>query len=76
MKASFLIAVAENDDQRDPKAKETLASSFADAGLKAEIEVYKGALHGWCPPDSRVYNEAQAERAWSRLVGILEEALV
>ena len=75
MKARFLIAVADNDDQRDPKAKETLASSFASAGLKAEIEVYKGALHGWCPPDSRVYNEAQAERAWSRLLVTLEEAL-
>jgi carboxymethylenebutenolidase len=75
MKARFLIAVAENDDQRDPKAKETLASSFASAGLKAEIEVYKGALHGWCPPDSRVYNEVQAERAWSRLLVTLGEAL-
>lgn len=75
MKARFLIAVAENDDQRDPKVKETLASSFASAGLKAEIEVYKGALHGWCPPDSRVYNETQAERAWSRLLVTLEEAL-
>jgi len=75
MKARFLIAVAENDDQRDPKAKETLASSFASAGLTAEIEVYKGALHGWCPPDSRVYNEVQAERAWGRLLVTLEEAL-
>lgn len=75
MKARFLIAVADNDDQRDPKAKETLASSFASAGLKAEIEVYKGALHGWCPPDSRVYNEAQAERAWGRLLVTLGEAL-
>lgn len=75
MKARFLIAVAENDDQRDPKAKETLASSFAAAGLKAEIEVYKDALHGWCPPDSRVYNEVQAERAWNRLLVTLEETL-
>ena len=75
MKARFLIAVADNDDQRDPKAKETLASSFTSAGLKAEIEVYKGALHGWCPPDSRVYNEAQAERAWSKLLVTLKEAL-
>lgn len=75
MKARFLIAVADNDDQRDPKAKETLASSFASAGLTAEIEVYKGALHGWCPPDSRVYNETQAERAWSRLLVTLGEAL-
>jgi carboxymethylenebutenolidase len=28
----------------------------AEAGCAtpAEIEVYAGALHGWCPPDSRV----------------------
>ena len=45
------------------------------AGLPAEIEVYAGALHGWCPPDSRVYNEAQAERAWSRLLALFETAL-
>ena len=52
-----------------------LREAFAEAGLPAEIEVYEGALHGWCPPDSSVYNEAQAERAWSRLLVLLEEAL-
>ena len=32
-------------------------------------------MHGWCPPDSQVYNEAQAERAWSRLLALFETAL-
>ena len=41
----------------------------------AEIEVYAGTLHGWCPPDSAVYHEAQAERAWSRLLALFETAL-
>ena len=30
--------------------------------------MYAGAAHGWCPPDSRVYNEPQAEKAWGRLL--------
>ncbi len=75
MSASFLIAIAENDDERDPQAKDVLELVFDDAGLAAEIEVYEGALHGWCPPDSPVYHEAQAERAWERLLVLFEGAL-
>lgn len=73
-KADYLVAIASNDDERAPEDKNVLKKAFADAGLKAEVEVYEGALHGWCPPDSRVYNEAQAERAWSRLLVLLAEA--
>ena len=75
MKASFLIAVAANDDEREPEAKNILRDTFAKNGLTAEIEVYEGAMHGWCPPDSRVYNEAQAEKAWGRLLVLFEKAL-
>ena len=75
MQASFLFAIAENDDERDPEAKGALRQAFDAAGLAAEIEVYEGAMHGWCPPDSAVYNEAQAERAWGRLLVLFEGAL-
>ena len=75
MKASFLFAVAENDDQRNPAEKETVRTAFAAAKLPAEIEVYAGAMHGWCPPDSRVYNQLQAERAWSRMLALFERSL-
>lgn len=75
MQASFLIAIASNDDEKEPDAKNALRAAFTDANLKAEIEVYEGALHGWCPPDSPVYHEAQAERAWSRLLALFEESL-
>ncbi len=75
MKAEFLIAIAENDDERRPNEKTLLREAFDAAGVKAEIEVYEGALHGWCPPDSAVYNEAQAERAWSRMLKLFERAL-
>ena len=75
MKASFLIAIAENDDEKEPEAKGVLRAAFDTADLPAEIEVYEGAMHGWCPPDSAVYNEAQAERAWSRLLALFETSL-
>jgi carboxymethylenebutenolidase len=73
-KAQFLIAIASNDDMRSPKEKDVLKETFAQANLPAEIEVYAGA-HGWCPPDSRVYNEPQAEKAWSRLLALYGKAL-
>jgi len=75
IKAGFLIAIAENDDEKEPDAKVLLREAFDKAGVNAEIEVYEGALHGWCPPDSRVYNQAQAERAWSRLLALFEREL-
>src|SRR5579862_797424 len=65
-KAHFLVAIAANDDARSPTDKTTLKETFAKAKLQAEIEVYEGAAHGWCPPDSSVYNEPKAERAWAR----------
>jgi carboxymethylenebutenolidase len=75
MKASYLFAIAANDDERQPEAKDVLRETFDAAGLAAEIEVYEGAMHGWCPPDSAVYNEVQAERAWARLLALFETAL-
>jgi carboxymethylenebutenolidase len=73
--AQFLIAIAANDDARSPKDKDVLKDTFAKADLPAEIEVYAGAAHGWCPPDSQVYNQPQAEKAWSRLLVLYGKAL-
>jgi len=73
--ASVLHAIAENDDEKDPKAKDLLREAYSTAGINAEIEVYEGAMHGWCPPDSRVYNEVQAEKAWASLLNLYESAL-
>lgn len=76
MKAQFLIAIAENDDKQRPDEKNVLRQAFDAAKLPAEIEVYAGAQHGWCPPDSAVYNEAQAEKAWTRMLVLFKRALV
>jgi carboxymethylenebutenolidase len=74
-KAQFLVAIAANDDMRAPNDKVALKETFAKANLPAEIEVYTGSMHGWCPPDSGVYNEPLAEKAWSRLLVLYGKAL-
>jgi carboxymethylenebutenolidase len=71
-KASLLIAIASNDDMARPKEKDVLKETFAKSGQSAEIEVYSGA-HGWCPPDSTVYNMPDAEKAWSRLLDLYKK---
>ena len=74
-KAHYLIAIAANDDEREPKAKATLSETFDRAHLDAEVQVYSGTQHGWCPPDAMVYNRDQAEQAWGRLLVLLNNAL-
>jgi carboxymethylenebutenolidase len=74
-KAHVLVAIAANDDARSPTEKDVLKETFAAAKVPAEIEVYEGAAHGWCPPDSGVYNEPQAEKAWGRLLALYGKAL-
>ena len=73
-KAQLLIAIAANDDMRAPNEKNVLKETFDKVKLPAEIEVYSGA-HGWCPPDSGVYNQEQAEKAWGRLLALYGKAL-
>jgi len=75
IRAQYLFAIAANDDQRQPEAKDVLRDAFAKAKLPAEIEVYAGTMHGWCPPDSQVYNPEQAEKAWSRMLVLFKNAL-
>jgi carboxymethylenebutenolidase len=74
VKAAALICIAKNDDEKDPDAKTTLRQAADQARLAAEIEVYP-AQHGWCTLDSPVHDEAQAERAWARMLATFERHL-
>src|ERR1700716_1969461 len=74
-KAQFLVEIAENDDARSPNEKNVLKETFAKANLPAEIEVDAGAARGWGPADAQVYNEPQAEKAWSLLLALYGKAL-
>ncbi|OYX16569.1 MAG: dienelactone hydrolase [Sphingomonadales bacterium 32-67-7] len=74
IKAALLLAIAENDDSRDPAAKDKLKAAAQAASLPAEIEVYP-AQHGWCTIDSPVYDKAQADKAWGRMLTLYEKYL-
>ena len=89
IKARLYFAIASDDDKREPEVKNRLREGFAAAKVRAEIEVYPNALHGWCVPDDGVGsggvrpqseskpsdNKADAERAWGKLVALYKEAL-
>lgn len=70
-KAAFLFAVARNDDARSPNDKDALREAANAAGRAAEIEVYN-ADHGWCTLDAPVYDKAEAERAWGRMLTLFK----
>lgn len=74
MKAALLIAIAQNDDDAQPNAKDVLRAAAQAANLPAEIEVYP-AQHGWCTIDAPVYDREQAEKAWSRMLATFGASL-
>ncbi len=67
--ATFLLAIARNDEARDAGEKDRFTAAAQAAGRTAEAVVYP-ADHGWCVPDSPVYDAAQAELAWEQLLGL------
>ena len=71
---AVLIAVAQNDDKADPTVKNTVKAAFDAKNIPAEVEVYP-AEHGWCPPDSQVFDQVQADRAWARLLATFKAGL-
>ena len=73
-KASYLFAIAQNDDAKDPEAKTVLREAAAAANVRAEIEVYP-ADHGWTVIDSPSYDQPAAERAWGRMSALFQRAL-
>jgi len=80
IKARMYFGIAANDDARQPDAKDKLRESFAAAKVPAEIEVY-GSQHGWCVSDmpssggTPIYNPADAERAWGKLLALYKAGL-
>ncbi len=67
--ASFLFAIAQDDNTKQPGMDDALADAATQAGRPAEVEVYP-AGHGWTVPDTPSYDEAAAERAWARLLAL------
>jgi carboxymethylenebutenolidase len=74
-KASFAVAIARNDDQKQPEAKDVLKAAFAAAKRPAIVEVYPSD-HGWCVAGSQTYDQPSAERAWAELLRLYRANLV
>ena len=72
--AAYLVCQAQNDDATNPKMKDDLKAAFAASAKTATVEVY-AANHGWCVPGGAVYNQAEAERAWTNLIALYKTAL-
>jgi carboxymethylenebutenolidase len=72
--AAWLVAQAQNDDAQAPTVKDDLKAAFAAAKKTATVEVYP-ANHGWCVKGGQVYDEAQAERAWTALSELYKRQL-
>ena len=74
-KAQFLVAIAAErrsaSAEREGRAEGDVRQGESARGNRS----LRGAAHGWCPPDSQVYNEPQAEKAWSRLLALYGKAL-
>jgi len=72
--ASFLVLQAQNDDAQQPTVKDDLKAAFAAAGKTATVQVYH-ANHGWCVPGGQVYDQGEAERAWTALGALYKSNL-
>jgi carboxymethylenebutenolidase len=74
-KARFMVAIAQNDDKKQPEAKTVLQGAFTAAKRPATVEVYP-ADHGWCVPGSPAYDQSSAQRAWAELLKLYRATLV
>jgi carboxymethylenebutenolidase len=82
IRGRMYIAVAADDDGKDPEAKTKLKEAFDAAKVPSEVEVYPRAAHGWCVPDmplqasgAPIYNKAEADRAWGKLLALYKAGL-
>jgi len=77
--ARMYFGIAKSDDDQQPDAKDKLREAMAAAKVPAEIEVYP-SQHGWCmsdfvKPPTPIYDKAQAERAWGKLLALYKQGL-
>ena len=73
--ARLYFGHAINDKGMPAEAIEKLDRALEAWGGRYESEVYEGAFHSWTVPDSPVYNQPQAERAFEKLTRLFAETL-
>ena len=73
--ADYYIAWAEIDHYAPLAEMEPLRRSLAEGGVRAEVELYPKAEHGFAFPGRPAYDKAAAERHWERLFALFARNL-
>jgi carboxymethylenebutenolidase len=68
---------------QQPDAKTKLKEAFEAAKVPVEVELYSKSQHGWCVADmpkqqngEPIYNKADADHAWAKLLALYKAGLV
>ena len=75
IQAEVLVAGGDEDAGFDEAQKDRLAAALRDAGVKAQVSIWKGYRHGWVPADMPVHNPEGAERHWRELIALFDRHL-
>jgi carboxymethylenebutenolidase len=75
IKAKVYVGGADEDAGFPPEQADRLREALTAAGVENTVEIYKGARHGYAPPDMPVYNEEAAERHWREMLKLFDETL-
>ena len=74
-KAAMYVAFAENDTHVPLPLVEQFTQALRAGGAKAEVELFKGAEHGFAFPQRAAYNKAAAEKHWEQLFALFNAQL-
>lgn len=74
IRASVVIAAAEDDPSFPPEQYERLDKALTEAGVEHTMSVYP-AKHGFSVPDNDTYDETAADRHWAALEALYGKAL-
>jgi carboxymethylenebutenolidase len=75
IRAKVLVAGADEDSGFDDAQCARLDQALKDAGVDAEVGIWRGLKHGWVPADMAVHDAAGAERHWQELIALFDETL-
>jgi carboxymethylenebutenolidase len=75
IKAKVYVAGADEDAGFPPEQADRLREALTAAGVDEEVVIYKGARHGYAPPDMPVYDRDASERHWREMVKLFDGTL-
>ena len=75
IRARLYFGVADNDASCTPAHQASLKAALDAAGVRYQLEVYSGALHGFAVPDFTVYDDAASEKHWERVLALFTEEM-